>query len=120
MSKPREVTVGGERFRRILTGLTRRWELYDNEDARWIPHDECESGLLLDALLAMQAERDESELAVGMLCDERDWFRDKIDKVVAERDEARGMVFDVFTQACQVDYDRAKNGGIYDHMALSA
>ena len=80
----------------------------------------------LDALAVLGYHRDEAgEWRYGVFGEPVDYPRrvdalDSLFAMQAERDEARGMVFDVFTQACQVDYDRAKNEGIYDHMALSA
>ena len=86
MSNPREVRVGEITYRK------------DGEDWRILfapevePLAELSAYSYLDALLAMQDERD----------------------------EARAMVFDLFNQACQVDWDLVKNEGTYDHMALSA
>jgi len=71
----------------------------------------------LDSLFAMQAERD---VRVRQLETGYDSLRTSANRLLSERDAARELVFDVFSQACQVDFDREKNEGIYDHMALSA
>ena len=85
MSNLREVTIAGTKYRKQYDW----WEEWDESEWRWFAvHDPT----LIDALLAMQAERD----------------------------VARELVFDVFSQACQVGFDREKQEGTYDHMALSA
>jgi len=84
MSNLREVTIAGTKYRKQYDW----WEEWDESEWRWFAvHDPT----LIDALLAMQTERD----------------------------EARGMVFSLFNQACLVSFDHAKYEGTYDHMAIS-
>jgi len=74
----------------------------------------------LDSLFAMQAERDETRIRLDEARIERDECV-AVAGVLRDRlTEAQRMVFDVFSQACQVDFDREKQEGTYDHMALSA
>ena len=66
----------------------------------------------LNTLSATESERNELDRAVSSLCDELDWYHDRLD-------EARAMVCDLFVQACQVSFDHEKQEGTYDHMAIS-
>jgi len=80
----------------------------------------------IDALAVLGYHRDEAgEWRYGVFGEPVDYTRrldalDSLAAMQAERDETRELVFDVFSQACQVDFDREKQEGTYDHMALSA